>query len=152
VDVVGHPAPAQQIGLAWAEMESQQMLVAAPVLFGQEDVLAIVAAVGDVMRCTDRDRAGRAAGDWGRPADRAGSSGRACCWLGSRSPGLGAGFGPTVLRQMAPGSGWDWLGGKVWQDSARFGVVWQEMAWFRLGDFLPDPVLPGFGQPGGRLG
>ena len=54
MDVVGHPAPAQQIGLAWAEMESQQMLVAAPVFVGQEDVLAIVAAVGDVMRCADR--------------------------------------------------------------------------------------------------
>jgi hypothetical protein len=29
------------------------MLVAAPVFVGQEDVLAIVAAVGDVMRCAD---------------------------------------------------------------------------------------------------
>ena len=60
VDVVGHPAPAEQIGLAGAEMETQEMLVAAPVFVGQEDVLAIVAAVGDVMRCADRStRAGR---------------------------------------------------------------------------------------------
>jgi hypothetical protein len=50
VDVIGHPAPAEQVGLARTEVESQQLLVAAAVFVAQEDVLAIVAAVGDGMR------------------------------------------------------------------------------------------------------
>ena len=54
MDVVGHPAPAEQFGLARREMESEQVLVAAPVFVGQEDVVAIVAAMGDVMRYVHR--------------------------------------------------------------------------------------------------
>ena len=55
MDVVRHPAPAEQLGLARLEMERKQLLVAAPVFVGQEDVLAVVAAVGDVMRHARRD-------------------------------------------------------------------------------------------------
>jgi hypothetical protein len=54
VDVIRHPAPAEQIGLARTQMQSQEVLVAAPVFVGQEDILAIVAAVGDVMRHAGR--------------------------------------------------------------------------------------------------
>jgi hypothetical protein len=54
VDVIGHPTPAQQLNRARLELVAKQILVAAPVLVGQEDVLAIVAAVGDGMRHVDR--------------------------------------------------------------------------------------------------
>jgi hypothetical protein len=54
VDVVRHPAPAEQLGLAGSEMESQELLVAAPVFVRQEDVLAVIAALGDVMRYANR--------------------------------------------------------------------------------------------------
>jgi hypothetical protein len=52
--VIGHPTPAEQLDRAGLELVAKQILVAAPVFVGQEDVLAIVAAVGDVMRYADR--------------------------------------------------------------------------------------------------
>lgn len=39
-------------------MESEQVLVAAPIFVGQEDILAVVAAVGDLMRYVDRRHPG----------------------------------------------------------------------------------------------
>ena len=48
------PVSLQQVDLAGGELISQQSLVAAPVFVGQEDVLAVVAAVGDVMRYVHR--------------------------------------------------------------------------------------------------
>lgn len=53
MDVVRYPAPAQHLGPARSKMEQQKLLVAAPVFACQEDLLAIVAAMGDVM---GRDR------------------------------------------------------------------------------------------------
>ena len=54
MDVVAHPTPAEQIDAAGREVKREQLLVAAPVFVGQEDVLAVVAAMGDGMRYADR--------------------------------------------------------------------------------------------------
>ena len=51
VDVIGHPAPAQQRDPAGLESLEQKSLVAEPVFVGQEDVPAVIAALSDVMRC-----------------------------------------------------------------------------------------------------
>jgi len=52
--VIGHPAPAQQRSSAGFELLEQDILVAAPVFVVQEDLLAVIAALSDVMRHAHR--------------------------------------------------------------------------------------------------
>ena len=63
MDMVGHPTPAQQLGPTGGEVKQQELLVAAPVFVSQEDLLAVIAAMGDVMRHTRRHHP-RLAGHW----------------------------------------------------------------------------------------
>ena len=54
LNVTGHPTPNQQVDPARAELVAKRLLVAAPVFVGQEDVLAIVAAMRDPVRYIHR--------------------------------------------------------------------------------------------------
>jgi len=70
MDVIVHPAPTEEVDGTGGELGSQEVLVAAPVFVGQEDLLAIIAAMGDVMRDVDRDHPRLAGHEFGGMVSR----------------------------------------------------------------------------------
>lgn len=54
VDVVGHQAPAEHVESVLAALEAKRVEVEEPIGVGEENGLAVVAALGDVVRYADR--------------------------------------------------------------------------------------------------
>lgn len=64
VNVIGHQAPPENAETMTLRLDMQKLQIAGAILIGKEDVLPVVAALGDVVQCSGENESGSAWHDY----------------------------------------------------------------------------------------